>query len=70
MTRRDQYELHAAAIRDVVADLNRILAAANADGLNIDLRVEKGGGDGGGTYRSEESYVGSPVIVATVSQRS
>ena len=70
MTRRDQDELHAAAIRDVVADLNRIVAAANADGLNVDLRVENRGREGGGISRDDESFARSPIIVATVCARS
>jgi hypothetical protein len=70
MTRRDQDELHAAAIRDIVADLNRIVAAANADGLDVHLRVEKTETVGGGISGGEERFAGAPIIVATVSPRA
>lgn len=69
MTRRDLDELHAAAIRDVVADLNRIVAAANADGLDVDLRVENRGREGGEVSRDDEGFACPPVIVASVCSR-
>lgn len=70
MTKREQDEMHAAAIRDVVAELNRIVEAANADGLDVDLRVEILEREGGGVIRDEERYANSPVIVAKVTRRS
>jgi hypothetical protein len=70
MTMRDLDELHAAAIRDVVADLNRILTAAHADGLDVDLRVESLEREGGGMSRGEARFSGSPIIVATVNRGS
>ena len=70
MTERELDELHAAAIRDVVADLNRIVGAANADGLDVDLRVENLEGQGGDMSLQKERFAGSPIIVATVSRRS
>ena len=70
MTKRDLEELHAAAIRDVVADLNRILGAAHADGLDVDLRVENLESDDSDLSPGEERFAGSPVILATVSMRS
>jgi hypothetical protein len=70
MTRRDLDELHAAAIRDVVADLNRIVAAAHAGGFDVDLRVENLEREGRGIARGEERFASSPIIVAAVSRRS
>jgi hypothetical protein len=62
--------MHAAAIRDVVADLNRIVEAANADGLDVDLRVENLERESSGIARGEERCASPPVIVANVSRRT